>query len=70
MTARARLPHASGLDSALARLSDELNAASCRDDISAVLHFHGEWIARLSKRGRERLLEVAQDIATNKNFHD
>ncbi len=58
------------LDAALARISEELNAASSRRNIIDILHFHDEWIARLSKRGRELVLEVAQDIATNKNFHD
>ncbi len=70
---RARLatrPPPASLDDFLQRIGEELNAASCRRDITDILHFYNEWIARLSERSRAQLLEVVQDIINNKNLTD
>jgi hypothetical protein len=59
-----------GLDGQLARLTEELNAASSLDEINNILDSHCEWIGRLSKRGEEQIYQMVVDICRSKGFYE
>jgi hypothetical protein len=56
------------LDGNLARLCDELSAATSRREVADILHGHREWISRLSRRSHEQLCQVVTDIYHNRGF--